>query len=588
MDESSPGGTKQRHNGGLRGSRWFTRRSDGRVAILVVNGASDLPGAPWLDICLRNVRDLTRYVDYHVYVWNNAVGEDTAPVALEAPTCTVVNADPNESLTHKHAEPLQRLYELARTGGAKYIVTLDTDAFPVREGWLVDLLSALDAGAVLAGVWHAESAIDPYVHPSCLATTTDFLEAHGLRFDYLPIGTPVLYDTASNLTRVALDAGLPVHRLLRSNRNNLHPVIGGVYGDTVYHHGAGSRGANVWWAGESLDAATLRRNRRIQELATAMLVGHRAEYLAWLRGSNLNRRVFLVLGMHRSGTSCLTACLEECGLNLGNVNRRSLDNPTGSHERSSVELLNESILTAAGGTWRQPPARVEADDTVRASIDKEAGDLLKRAPSVLKDPRLLLIHDLWLGSLEDPTLIGTFRHPAAVADSLWHRQQVPANEAYALWANYNRRLVALHRSHSFPLIRFDLSDADRYCSRVTALAAELGLQPSGPSLRRIVEPALDHHRPPAGTPAPHECRELYDYLMENSYQGTAQPGGFFSLLQEWGECLEATMDTRWSERLELWALRQFRRIPYRVRAPLIPPIAWIMSHGGVKSRFSRR
>jgi hypothetical protein len=30
--------------------------------------------------------------------------------------------------------------------------------------------------------------------------------------------------------------------VLRSNRTNLDPVLFGVYGDTVYHHGAGFRG----------------------------------------------------------------------------------------------------------------------------------------------------------------------------------------------------------------------------------------------------------------------------------------------------------------------------------------------------------
>ena len=33
----------------------------------------------------------------------------------------------------------------------------------------------------------------------------------------------------------------PWHSLLRSNVVNLHPVFFGIYGDLVYHHGAGSR-----------------------------------------------------------------------------------------------------------------------------------------------------------------------------------------------------------------------------------------------------------------------------------------------------------------------------------------------------------
>jgi len=40
----------------------------------------------------------------------------------------------------------------------------------------------------------------------------------------------------------------------------------------------------------------------------------------------------LILGMHRSGTSCLAGCLEEAGLYLGDVNLKAGFNKKGNRE----------------------------------------------------------------------------------------------------------------------------------------------------------------------------------------------------------------------------------------------------------------
>ena len=39
-----------------------------------------------------------------------------------------------------------------------------------------------------------------------------------------------------------------------------------------------------------------------------------------------------IVGMHRSGTSCLAGCLEDLGLTLGKVNRAAPHNLKGNNE----------------------------------------------------------------------------------------------------------------------------------------------------------------------------------------------------------------------------------------------------------------
>ena len=58
----------------------------------------------------------------------------------------------------------------------------------------------------------------------------------------------------------------------------------------------------------------------------------------------------VVLGMHRSGTSCLAGSLEQQGLFLGEVNTSAPWNRRGNRERFDVMNLQGDILEASGGS----------------------------------------------------------------------------------------------------------------------------------------------------------------------------------------------------------------------------------------------
>jgi hypothetical protein len=257
------------------------------TAILIVNGGLDPRAGRWLDLCLAKIRQFTPPGSYHIYLWNNNLNDKPLREALlQASDLTYLEAAPYERLAHKHAVPLQRLYTLARDEGAETIVTMDSDAHPLRSGWLAELLSALDAGAALAGVWRDElsQAIEPYIHPSLLAVKTAFVEAQGLRFDRLrsPHDTQLI-DTLSYFTTAALTAGKPLHRLMRSNHNQFHHLMGGVYADLVYHHGAGSRGWVTFWDTPKGQPPT-NNAEAIRDASAELLFREYEKYMAWLRG----------------------------------------------------------------------------------------------------------------------------------------------------------------------------------------------------------------------------------------------------------------------------------------------------------------
>ena len=70
----------------------------------------------------------------------------------------------------------------------------------------------------------------------------------------------------------------------------------------------------------------------------------------------MQQRIIVILGMHRSGTSCLAGTLQEAGLYLGEVHTENPFNRKGNRENPSIMALHEDILAHSEGSWHQPPA----------------------------------------------------------------------------------------------------------------------------------------------------------------------------------------------------------------------------------------
>jgi hypothetical protein len=81
-----------------------------------------------------------------------------------------------------------------------------------------------------------------------------------------------------------------------------------------------------------------------------------------------------------------------------------------------------------------------------------------------------------------------------VAASLEARFRMGRDEAHALWAAYNRRLLALHDRAPFPLLSFD-DPGEALRARIDALLPSLGLAaPPEP----FFDPEMRHHEEPPG------------------------------------------------------------------------------------------
>lgn len=123
------------------------------------------------------------------------------------------------------------------------IMFLDGDAFPIADP--LPLISDALARAPLLAVRRAENVNEPQPHPCFCVTTAGTW--HKLPGDWTAGPTWIgahgkpTSDVGGNLLRVLELTQTPWVEVLRSNRRNLDPLYFAIYGEVIYHHGAGFR-----------------------------------------------------------------------------------------------------------------------------------------------------------------------------------------------------------------------------------------------------------------------------------------------------------------------------------------------------------
>lgn len=177
----------------------------------------------------------------------------------------------------------------------------------------------------------------------------------------------------------------------------------------------------------------------------------------------------VVLGMHRSGTSCLIGSLQNRGLYLGQVHESNRYNRKGNRESPLIVDLNTGILRYNSADWAMPPVHpikwTDEHVTTGCAIVKSFASA-SGGHWGFKDPRTLLVLPFWESVLKRYRYFGTVRHPTLVARSLQNRNnKFTIEQGLNLWREYNLRLLDLLRRSAFPVISFD-AESDKYVSSV--------------------------------------------------------------------------------------------------------------------------
>lgn len=168
----------------------------------------------------------------------------------------------------------------------------------------------------------------------------------------------------------------------------------------------------------------------------------------------LERRAFVVVGMHRSGTSAMTRTLSLLGAALPKGLMLSHeDNPTGFWEPQSVADLNDEILQALDSEWDdvfsfRPRNYLSNFDRfyVGRAVELLHQEFNGSQVVVLKDPRISVLTSFWDRALReagyDPHYVVMVRNPLEVAESLRARDAFPQEKSLLLWSSY---MLALDR-----------------------------------------------------------------------------------------------------------------------------------------------
>ena len=207
----------------------------------------------WLiDLQLRRLRRHT-HLPWRIFAAAPRLPSPGVERLRAAPQVELIDVPPTALRgSDEHAAHLDQLAAAAHAAGARWLCSLDCDAFPVRDRWAHDLTSHLRPWRPVAGLVRHENGDRRLLHPSACLIEAGFHRRHELRF--LPpraarraplhrafqLGFGREYDTGAGVNFALWRAGHRAWTCARSNAVDRHYLLGGIYGDLVFHLGAGS------------------------------------------------------------------------------------------------------------------------------------------------------------------------------------------------------------------------------------------------------------------------------------------------------------------------------------------------------------
>lgn len=196
-----------------------------------------------------------------------------------------------------------------------------------------------------------------------------------------------------------------------------------------------------------------------------------------------NRQAYVVLGMHRSGTSALAGLLAQTGAQLpAHSMPGDAFNPKGYFESSRISSYNDLLLWKAGSNWCDL-GELDLEPLLRDEAAlREAERLLREEYTnsdalVLKDPRLCRLLPFWRVVLERAHYQALFvlgvRNPFDVGWSLQKRDGMPQVWALWLWLRYFIEAERATRNDPRVFVSFENLLTD-WTSQLTRIDQALG------------------------------------------------------------------------------------------------------------------
>lgn len=237
------------------------------------------------------------------------------------------------------------------------------------------------------------------------------------------------------------------------------------------------------------------------------------------------RRIAVVLGMHRSGTSLLSSIMQYLGCDMADDSDHNHSrNPAGYWERPQLVALHDEILKLIGRPVDRPlhllpfPAgwwRSREVQAVKRWMMEFVSSELSRSSALwgFKDPRTCRLLPLWNEIFEalslEPVYVHALRRPQNSAKSMalapLKSVELSTMQSELMWLTYQADILRYTSDHAIPVIDYD-DWFDRPEETVARLAGHLKL-PSALSetemhqiVRQCVKVEYRHHLADAENP----------------------------------------------------------------------------------------
>lgn len=274
------------------------------------------------------------------------------------------------------------------------------------------------------------------------------------------------------------------------------------------------------------------------------------------------RRIVVVVGMHRSGTSAIARALQALGVDLGDRLMPPLPgvNDKGFLEDEDIVQLNVGLLRELGHDWHTltPIRAQDLSGPAVAGLRMRAVDLLRERLGQwpvfgLKDPRMALLLPFWRSVFRHLDARVSFvicsRNPLSVARSLKARDAFDDEKSFFLWLQHVVPCFVETEGSARVVVDYDLmiDNPEMQLERISQ-ALSLPFDRHGESLHeyaaRFLEQGLRHTRYEAKdlglvSTLPREVADAFDLMTRLARDELpVDSERVHALMLQWAEVLD--------------------------------------------------
>ncbi len=275
----------------------------------------------------------------------------------------------------------------------------------------------------------------------------------------------------------------------------------------------------------------------------------------------IKRKIVVILGVHRSGTSLAANFSHALGVEFGqDLLPADARNAKGYWESRTIRKIQDQILAKLNCQWHNPPLFFPSNWQHRPDIEKLKSELLELVRSEsgkteglwgFKDPRTAILLPMWQEIFDEldlePCYLLSVRNPASVAASLKKRDRIDVYQSQALWLKTNLEVFSRVGSKLKAILDYDRwfdsgLDQGRRLANCLALDPPPGETLLGEAVARLIRPELRHHASSQEQPCSPIVQRFYSVLRDAAIQG--------KIGEESGEILDRFKKSR--ALLEIW------------------------------------